>query len=118
MPERVRVRRVHAHAGHAGVVRVAVAVAAEERAARPLLEHEALVADPAAPEVDVAVLEAEHRDHAFAVDEDVVARQRRVLPVGAAAIERALELARHLALDDLDVADVGLDALRRAEASI
>ncbi len=58
-------------------------------------------------EIDLAVLEAEHGDHAVAVEELVVGVFRGELRVGMHAMERAVELGGDLALD-LEVADVAL----------
>ncbi len=82
------------------------------------LHFEALGAHVAAAKVHVAVFEAEHDDHAFAIDEDVVAAHRRILAIGATAIEDAVQILRHRAVGDLAIAQVGLEAAGRAESLV
>ena len=71
-------------------------------------------AHPAVLVGDVAVLDVEGVDHAVAA-EPVVGPARRELRVGLVAVERAAELARHLA-GDLKVARVGLAVHRTVVA--
>ena len=83
----VRVVRAAALALDAGVVHVRVAVHGEQQLAGLLLRHIALVAHEAALVADVAVLEAEQADMAFAIEGNVAGAQR-VLRIRAGAIER------------------------------
>jgi len=102
---------------HRRIVGQGIAVHAEQRATRLPLEHELLGPRPALPERDGAVAEPEHADHAIAVEPDIVPGQRRKLRVRRDAIEGAVQLGRHRALDDLQSRDIGLDAGRREEAA-
>jgi hypothetical protein len=110
VPHDVRVRGAAVLAHDARVVRVAIAVAPEQRAPRRLLQFEALVPHPAAAVVDVAMVEVKAMDHALAVDEHVIGCHRRVLPVRAAAIEGAVQVFRHGAAQHFEIVRIGLDA--------
>ena len=78
------------------------------RLRRGRLGLEPLRARIAALEIDVAVLDAEHADVAFAVEGDV-ALHRGILPVGSDAIEGAVDIQRDLAVD-VAVVNVALGA--------
>ncbi len=114
VPDRVGVAGAHVGAFDGRVVGVAVAVPAEQRAARLGLQLEALGVHPAAAVIDMAALEAEHVHHALAVDKDVVRGHGRILAVRAAAIEGSVEGGGNLARNDLQVLNVGFAPQRRA----
>src|SRR5208282_3677597 len=118
MPDHIRVGSPRIAIFGDGVTRVTVAVAAKERAAVLFLDLVTLGADVAALEIHVAVLEAEHDDHAFAVDEDVVAPHRRVLAVGTTAIENAVKVLRNRAIGDFAISKIRLETHWRAETLI
>src|SRR5690606_12138067 len=77
-----------------------------------LLQFEPLRRHPARAIADLAILETEHVIHALAIDEDVVVPTRRILPIGAIAIERAFQPLGNRALDDLQPLDGGFGAHR------
>ena len=62
----------------------------------------------------MAIIEAEHDDHALAVDENVVASHWGVLAIGPAAIEDAIQIFWHFAVGDFAIAQVGFEAHGRA----
>src|SRR6202044_1284053 len=78
---------------------VAISVSAKERAAMLCLDAIAFGANIAALVIHVAIFEAKHDDHAFAVDKDIVAANGRILAVGAAAEKRAVEIFRDFAVN-------------------
>ncbi len=110
MVDDVRVRRAAAHALHARIVHRRIPIHREQLPAGLVVREIALVAHHAALVVHAAVLDAEHADVAFAVERNV-ARVQRILRVGADAIERAVQVARHLARD-LAVVHVGLESVQ------
>ncbi len=103
-----------------GIVGGRIAVHAEQRTARLVLGFPALVPGIAGAVVDVAVLDAEHRDMAFPVEGDVhlVLVGLGVLGIGADPVEDAVQavgqLALHLAVVEIDLRAV--DGARRAAA--
>ena len=113
-----RVTRAHVNAGHARVIRIPVAIAAEQATSRGFLPLVALGLDPPADVVNLVVLEAEHVDHALAIDKDVIRATGGVLPIGADFVERAGEPPRDLALRELEAADLALRAHRLAPTSM
>ena len=118
MPDDVGVRRAGIAILGEGIARVTIAVTAEERAAVFLLHQVSLGADVAAAKVNVAVVEAEHDDHALAVDEDIVASHRRILAIRAAAIKDAVEILGHFPVGDLAIVQVRLEAAWRAKTLV
>ncbi len=96
----------------ARVVGQRIAVHAEERAPRGMLRLPALCADIAAAEVNVAVLDVEHRQMTLAVEGDVVhvLRGLGVLRIGPDAIEDPAQVGRQLALD-LAIVEIVLRAI-------
>ena len=99
----------------AGIVRIGIAVAAVERAARLAVVLQPLGQHVAALIIDMAVLDPEHRDHAVAGNVGVLLIGGRILMIGRRAVPAAVDLLRDLALDD-EVVNVRLDARRRIHA--
>ena len=91
MKHRRRVAGAHVNVGNTRIVRIAVAIAPEQPATCGFLQLVALRMDPSADVVDLVILEAEHVDHALAIDEDVVRAPGGVLAVGAHFVQRAFE---------------------------
>src|ERR1700733_1647013 len=97
-------------AGNAGIIRVRIAVAAEQRLARLVLEQPALGADVALLEIDMTLaIEGEAAHHAIATKEGVLAKLRGVLRIGHGLVPAATDFGRQVALDD-QVINVALDA--------
>src|SRR5690606_9457122 len=92
-----------------------VAIVAEQRLARLVLQLPLVGPRPALAEIALTVVEMEAADHAVAVEGDVVTMPGRELRIGLDAVERAIELGGNRA-DMLQVADVGFDPARRVEA--
>src|ERR1700722_18796086 len=118
MEHRSGVARAHVHAADTGIVRISIAITSEQGALRSLLSFVALRVNPAAHVIDLVVLEAEHVNHALAVDEDIVASAGRVLTIGAYFIERALESRRDRTLRQFETTDLALRAHRLAPTTI
>ena len=112
-------RVVHAavDALHAGIVRVGIAVEAEQPAARLAVGFQAVGHDVLHLEIHVPILEFERADHAVAAQVRVVAEHRRILRIGDRAIPRAVDLLRQISLDD-EIVDVALGAHRRVKAGV
>ena len=117
MEHHVGVGGAAAVALHRRLVRVGVAVGAVQRLAGGALELELLGAHVAVLEVHPAPVEAELRHRAIAVEVDVVAELRRVLRIRRGAVEDAVHVGRHRAVD-LQVVDVELEAARRGVAGV
>ena len=92
-----------------------IAIGAEQRPPGLILQLPLVGFGPALGEIDAAVLEAEHRDHAVAVKRDVIAQQRRKLMLGLNAIEAAVHFGRDRAAH-IKVMDVRLDPRGGVEA--
>ena len=101
---------------HRGIVGAGVAVHAEQRAPRRVLRLPSLVPDITALVVDVAVLDAEHRDVAFPVEGNVrrILVGLGILRVRAHPVERAVQVRRQLTLDLAVVEVSSLGAVRGA----
>src|SRR5690606_23666851 len=90
--------------------------ATENLPLHPLEQLVAVRLHPAATIAHLPVLEAEHMDHALAIDEDIVGTLARILPVRAHPVERAFQPLGNRALDDFQAVDAGLAAQRSTPA--
>ena len=96
------------------IVRERIAVCAEQRLARGPLELPFIGLCPALPEIALAVVEMEPRDHAVAIEGDIVAQARRILRVGLYAVKCPVQFP----WDGAPVSqtmNVGFDARRSVE---
>ncbi len=94
---------------HALVVGERIAVRTKQGVPRFLFQRHLVRTRPALAEIHPAVVYVERRDHAVAVEPDVVVELRRQRRIGRDPIEDAVELGRHLAVE-LEVANVALDS--------
>ncbi len=101
----------------ARIVGERVTVGAEQGAAGALLRTNLSVRGAALLEVEAAVGEGEHGDHAVAVEPDVVAETRGQLGIGRYPVEGAIDVRGDLALD-FEVLQVHLEARGRVESCI
>jgi len=101
----MRICGAAADAFHAGIVLKRITVNIEKPPACLCLRFISLRAGIPRAKINVAVLDAENADMPFPVKRNT--SRRRILPVGANAIERAVDIQRDLAFG-VAVADVAL----------
>ena len=94
---------------HGLLVSQRIAVGTKQRTARRALQLPLVGLYVTLLEIDGAAAKAEQADHAVAIEELVVLEQRRKLRIRMDAVERAVQLTGHFALD-LQVQDVAFKA--------
>jgi hypothetical protein len=101
---------------HRRIIRVGIAVVAVELVARLALLLQPVGVHEAAFEVHLAALEAEAADVAVGIEDGIIRKLRRVVPLVPGAVERTVQVLRNLA-DDFAVLQQDLETQRRIETA-